>query len=264
MTAKIIFVISEGRSGSTLLCQLLDQYRNVINLNESLINVDMYFRDKNKKFDKFLKTKDENSSNVIELHDKLLKDPINLINNISSYYNDTDTIVAKLHLTESRIFEEQNLNWILSQPNHKFILLERNNFLESYLSLRIAEQTKIWHYDDTTNIKFKIDLLDFINELQHQKWRINNIKFKLKNHNIDYLSLEYDKNLKNYNIDEFINLITPWFNANDIELQSDDSKEKITVTKQNKNENIFDNISNADELINLIKSTKLNINLVDN
>lgn len=251
MPTNIIFVISEGRTGSTLLCQLLTHYQNTINLNESVTKLDMYFRDKNKRFDEFLKTKNTDSLSIIEVHEKLIKDPINLIKDVSNYFD--DTVIAKLHLTDFHVFKEDILNWILSQPNHKFILLGRTDFLKTYISSQISIQLNKWHNTDTTTSKVKIDINDFSEKLHSYKTRYDNIKKSLNDHGIDYLELEYDKDLKEYNNTDFINLVSPWMKRTGLDLKLGDPP-NISVKRQNSNENIFDNIINIEEIEELIKN----------
>jgi len=274
MTAKILFILSDGRTGSTLLCQLLSRYKNIIEMAEGLHNVgDNLFRsliveegivpdlsNKHADFGRYLHKKYGNGiiSNE-ELQKKLLEDPVNVISEISSYF--TETVVLKVHLNQLNILE--HLNWILSQPNHKFILLERTNYLDVYVSDQIALQTNRWHMNDTSNVKIKIDCKHFSNMLAWYKSRYNDIKLALKNHSIDYLKLEYNKDLKNYNVEKFTTTIEPWFNKHNIDLQINELG-KVNVIRQNTNEDIFDNILNREEILDMIKTKNLDINLVDN
>jgi hypothetical protein len=274
MTAKILFVLSEGRTGSTLLCQLLSKYKNIIEMAEGLHSIgDNLFRsliveegvvpdlsNKHADFGRYLHKKygDGIISNE-ELQKKLLEDPVNVISEITSYF--TETIVLKIQLNQLNILE--HLNWILSQPNHKFILLERRNYLDVYVSDQIGLQTNRWHMNDTSNVKIKIDLADFIKNLDWYKLKYNDIKLALKNNSIDYLKLEYNKDLKNYNFEEFTTTIKPWLNKHGIDLQINESG-KVIVIRQNNNKSVFDNISNLEELLDMIKTKNLDINLVDN
>ena len=275
MTAKIIFVLSEGRTGSTLLCQLLSRYKNILEMAEGLHNIgDNLFRSlaidegivpnsaiatKHANFGQYLHKKYSNGITTSEeLQKKLLEDPVNVISEISSYF--TETVVLKIHLNQSNILK--HLNWILSQPNHKFILLERTNYLDVYVSDQIAMQTHRWHMNDTSNVKIKIDLKHFSNMLAWYMLRYKDIKLALKNHSIDYLKLEYNKDLKNYNVEEFTTTIEPWFNKHGIDLQLNEST-KVSVIRQNNNTSVFDNISNLEEILDLIKTKNLDINLVD-
>lgn len=258
MPAKIIFVLSDGRTGSTLLCQLLGQYQQMTNLSESLHQLGRELLTRDKNFSNHLREKFNNHIlSDEEFQFELLKDPKAVISEISSYFN--GTVILKIHLGQSNILE--HLHWILSQPNHKFILLERNNFLGQYTSLKIAEQTNEWHRSNTTDIKINVDLKDFEFELTRYCSKYDHIKRELKKHNIDYLKLEYDKELKNYDVDEFTDLIYPWFTKNDIDLKFDISKEKVNVSRQNTNEDVFNNIINQEEILDIIKTKNLNINL---
>lgn len=253
MAAKIIFVFSEGRTGSTMLCKLFLNYQHVINFNEALFESgnDFFYSDIN--FGRFL-FKKYNMFFLKELKIKLFNDPIQLLSTIADYYTD-DTIILKIHLHQLDTLTEKNLDWILSQPNHRFILLQRANFLETYVSEFIATQSNIWHNDNTANTKIKIDIPHYIMQINLQKQWQNKIKHDLNDHNIDTLMVEYNKDLKYYDNNDFINLVDPWIKRVVLDLQL--GKPPIMSSKrQNTNENIFDNITNHEEIKELIKKDK--------
>lgn len=255
MTTNIIFVLSQGRTGSTLLCQLLTLYQRTINLNEALMDTGQYDLFGTLGISKYLKNKyDDLSLSNSQLHDKLISNPIDLIKDISNGCSDNETLIVKLHLSQTQIFtNKENLDWILSQPNHKFIILERTNFLKTYVSQQISIQTNKWHNVDNTDIKVKIDPVDLSNKLHAYRARYYNIKKALMDHNIDYLVMEYDRDLKKYNIGDFVNLVDPWVKRNSLDLKLSNSP-VVQVKRQNNNENIFDNITNIDEVEELIKN----------
>jgi hypothetical protein len=265
MTANIIFVLSNGRTGSTLLCQALKNYQHTINFNEAhfLSSNDLFYTDIN--FGNFL------CNNIktdilfkCELKSKLLADPIKLLTTISDYYTNTnDTIILKLHLHQFRFLSDKMFNWIFSQLNHKFILLKRDNYLEKYVSEVIAEQSNIWQNGDTTNVKIKIDIPDYIMKMNKRKRQYDKIKQDLNNHDIDALLVEYDKDLKHYDNNDFINLVDPWVKRIGLDLQLG-KVPTMTANRQNTNENIFDNIINHKKIRELIKNIdKLNTDLID-
>lgn len=261
MTANVIFVLSNGRTGSTLLCQLLTLYQRTKNFNEILSDMDnIEVFDDASEFSEILSGKYTNSSiSNVELHRKLRKDPVNLIKEISEYYTG-NTIIAKLHLSETHIFNNQEiLNWILTQPNHKFVLLERTNFLKTFVSERIALQTNNWHNSNTSYNKITIDGNELFDRMFAYMERYSNIKQKLKDYDIDYLYLEYDRDLKEYTIDNFSSLIDPWSKRIGLNLQLG-HEPTITYRRQNINENIFDNITNVTEVQQFIKINNFILN----
>ena len=142
------------------------------------------------------------------------------------------------------------LVWILSQPNHEFVLLERD-FLSSYVSLLKAEQSDVWHNIDTTNTKVEIDTARFKTELTNHTWRYSTIKHKLQEHSIDYLQVDYDKDLKNYNMLEFEQLVEPWSTRRGIDL-GEGKATWIRVQKQNTDDDISHSISNWDEIATIL------------
>jgi AAA+ ATPase superfamily predicted ATPase len=186
---------------------------------------------------------------------RIIQDPKKLLTLMTENFN--ETLIVKIHLFQlcgqigqsypvSEIFD-----WILSQPNHKFILLERN-FLNSYISLLKAEQSNKWHHTDTTNIQVEVDLDKFDKELTRYTSRYDFIKQKLQEHRIDYLSVDYDRDLKNYNLQEFQQLIEPWLARQQLELTHTGST-RTHVQKQNTDDDISNSISNWTELAKILR-----------
>ena len=252
MTAKIIFVLSEARTGSTLLCQLLNHYSNTVNFHEvfhgragandnDLFNTDVSFNEV---------LKDQFGDGVFDreiMFSKIKKDPQRLLELMAGHFN--KTIIIKIHLFQlfSTSFPVSNiLDWILSQPNHEFILLERD-FLTAHVSLLKAEQTDVWHNIDTTNTKVDVYPVRFERELEIFTRKYKTIKDKLQEHDIDYLSVDYDKDLKNYNIAEFEQLVEPWSMRRNIDL-GEGKATWIRVQKQNTDDDISNSISNWSEI----------------
>lgn len=273
MTAKIIFVLSEGRTGSTLLCKLLSGYKKVIEIAEGLhgkganllrpLHIGSNASDpnasiKHNMFGQYLREKYDNNSilNDVQFQRKLLEDPVSVISEISSHF--TETVVLKIHLDQINILK--HLDWILLQPNHKFILLERPNYLDVYVSSQIAIQTHRYHMSNTNDVKIKIDCEDFAKQLGWYRMKYNNISSELQNHSIDYLKLDYNKDLKNYNLDKFTDLISPWRTRTGIDLQLNELV-KVNLDRQNNNKSSFENILNYEELLEFIKKLDLDIDL---
>lgn len=253
MTTKIIFVLSEARTGSTLLCDLIDHYDNTVNFHE-------IFHDVGHPADYDAFKVDVNFNNVLQdqfgdgifdqekMFPRITKNPKKLLELLTEHV--TKTVIVKAHLFQliaGTYPVSYVMDWVLSQPNHKFILLERQNFLASHVSVLKAEQLNLWHNIDTTNTKVEIDPVRFKKELTANNWRYSYIRQKLKDHQIDYLNVDYDRDLKNYNISEFEQLIEPWAARNDINLGSARPK-RVKVTKQNTSNDIADSISNWAEV----------------
>lgn len=250
MASKIIFVLSEARTGSTLLCQLLSRFRPTINFSEvfNLNKEDLYRKDP--KFNELL----DNHYKDLTTGSEFIDDPMKLLSLMSEYFQ--KTIVLKIHLTQLQLFNEENINLILSSPNHKFILLNRSNFLEAYVSLQIAKKTDIWNTNDTTNIAVEIDKDDMQRTFIDQQIKYEAIKKQLEYHKVDYLHIDYDVYLKNYDEQKFNNLVKPWLENQGLDLSF--SKVPLrTARKQNNSANIADNILNYDELASFINTELL-------
>jgi LPS sulfotransferase NodH len=257
MTAKIIFVLSEARTGSTLLCQLLNHYKNVINFHEIFhdiggpINNDVFNTDVN--FNNVLQ--DQFGDGVFDrekMFPRIIENPQKLLTLMGEHF--TKTLIVKIHLFQlfgTSYPVSHILDWILTQPNHEFILLERN-FLNAHVSLLKAEQSDIWHNIDTTNTKVEIDTARFKTELTKFAWKYSTIKNKLQEHGIDYLQVEYDRDLKNYDMAEFEQLIEPWGTRRNVDLGLGNTT-WIRVKKQNTDDDISNSISNWQEITTILK-----------
>jgi hypothetical protein len=247
MATNIIFVLSEARTGSTMLCQLLTRFQPTINFMEvfNLNKEDLYKNDP--KFNELL---DSHYAESFEF----IKDPMKLLSLMTTYFK--KTLIIKIHLFQLQLFSEENINLILSSPNHKFILLTRSNFLEKYVSLKIAKKTDIWVNKDTSKFSIEIDKDDLTRTFVDHQIIYESIKKRLENHNIDYLPIDYDLYLKNYDDQKFIELLTPWIVNQGLDLHLSDVRPR-TPRKQNNSTNIADNILNYDELANFINTELL-------
>lgn len=252
MAAKIIFVLSEARTGSTLLCQLLTRFQPTLDLQEvfNLNKEDLYDKT-GPKFNKLLAH--HYPDIIVDLTKPTLEfinDPMKLLSLLLGYFQ--TTLIVKIHLYQLQMFSDRNINLILSSPNHKFILLNRSNFLELYISLMTAGASGIWNTTDTSNSMIKIDEDEFRRTFNEHQTKYTSIKKKLQDHNIDYLYIDYDLYLKNYNDQKFIDLIKPWLINQGLTLNL--SKElPSTILKQNNSINISHNILDYDELPSSIK-----------
>jgi LPS sulfotransferase NodH len=255
MTTKMIFVLCEARTGSTLLCQLLAHYKNVINFHEIFHNVDGGVNnDVFKTSYSFNKVLEDHYSvlNRQKLYSEIAKDPKQLMTLMRDHFK--ETLVVKIHLSQLLSYTYpigRILDFVLTRPNNEFILLKRN-FLESYISLLKAQKSDIWFNIDTANTKIAINPNRFNHELEKYEREYDNIEKKLQEHNIDYLNIDYDKDLKNYNITEFEQLVEHWSTRRGINLTSTEGSPYIKVKKQNTNDDISDSISNWEEVKTMI------------
>lgn len=256
MAAKIIFVLSEARTGSTFLCQLLTRFQPTLDLQEvfNLNKIDLY-TNTGLEFNKLL---DYHYRDVIGdvINDptkptlEFINDPMKLLSLLAQHFQ--RTLIVKIHLHQLQMFSDQNINLILSSANHKFILLNRSNFLELYISLMTAGASGIWNTTDTSNSMIKIDEDEFRRTFNEHQTKYASIKKKLQDHNIDYLYINYDLDLKNYNDQKFIDLVKPWLINQGLTLNL--SKElPSTILKQNNSIDISHNILDYDELPSSIK-----------
>lgn len=249
MADNVIFVLSSGRTGSTLVCELLTHYQHTVNIKEVLYYTHTLFSDYNntlfsveeRTFFKHLYNKYNNTTLT----------PREVITTAQEYFK--KTIILKIHLHQFDQWSTQELDWILSQPNHRFILLERINFLEVAVSDTIAKQTNVWHISDTSDIKIKIDPVVLIQDREIYQNNYTDIKNRLAALSIDYQYIEYDRDLKIQNAEYFVSLVDPWIKRIGLNLEQG-SVPALYVRRQNNNHNVLDNIINREEIENLVKN----------
>jgi hypothetical protein len=163
-------IFFSGRSGSTVLFQLLDQHPNIICLNE-------IFNDE--------KFQDEN----LDLNYKSFIYKINQHN--LSYKNNVKYIIFEFSYNDMKVFKNIDINKFTSFFNKNFLKVitpRRKNILKQIVSFDKAQQTNIWHTnkDRNKNGPFNFDIkmnnhsYDYNNFLISNKLKIYNENFYLK------------------------------------------------------------------------------------
>lgn len=254
MNKKLILILCEPRTGSNLLCEAMESYSNLQCINEFYLSphIGLYIKQDNIPDD--LPHKDLLTEKQQDCLFKFLNveynDYYNLLVNIYNnpiaslieLYNVTDkTLVVKIM---HKHFEDCGLDKLLELPFVEVILLERSNKLEEYVSHRKAIEHDKWYNTDTSNLKIKVDIDKF---LKKKKWSLEwyaMLRQRLDN----YLELNYEKDLQEFNQNQFCTMFDVWLT--NIEVSIDKTNHKMKFFKKQNNAHISQSISNYDEIVN--------------
>ena len=214
MNKKLILILTEPRTGSTFLNEALNLYSvyptgeifQDHTLFEGQEDPEFHFNTllqnnlSVKLFD-FLKVE---QGNFVEFIKQMNLNPINFL--LKLYEISPSSVVVKLHKFQAESFQ---IDKILDLPFVEIIILERSNRLARYTSLMIAMEMNKWAGIDTSDKQVVIDRERFIQTEEESKNWFNVIKHQcsLKN----YLEINYERDLENFNVEHFYKLFDTWF-----------------------------------------------------
>jgi hypothetical protein len=256
MNKKLILILCEPRTGSNLLCEAIESYSNLQCISEfylspysglyvkkdnvpnDLPHKDMLSAEQQHHLFNFLEIKDHN-------HYKMLTGIYsNPIDTLLEVYKITDkTLVVKIMKGH---FEELNLDRLLDLPFVEAIVLERSNKLEEYVSHIKAMESNKWFNTDTSDIKINVDIDKFLKKNNLSAVWYQKIRQQLKSNNKNYLELNYEKDLLDFNQDTFCKMFDTWLES--INLPIDKTNHKMHFFKKQNNAPIEHSISNYEEV----------------
>ena len=233
-------ILAAPRSGSNMLCCLLNSHPEILCHHELYNPQDIYYalnlRHTGFKLASCIRQRDEQ--------------PLKFLEKIWACNNHSKNVGFKMtHKQNLLVF-----NTLLNDRSIKKIVLLRNNKVKMHVSKLIAEQNGIWEnygQEPTNNIQVNIDLLDLQKDIFLNKVFYNEINKTLTQSNQTYLQVEYEK------------------------LQQSDTQNAIldylqlphkTLTSTSKKQNSVDLrqlISNFSSLLNQCKTETLKQQLLD-
>jgi len=242
---KNIFIITEPRTGSNLLCETFYCFQptRIINelfltdSNENNLAIKTLIRDNEKE----LLYKELNLSNLKELSNFFVHNPkqsLILLDQIIPI-----TKVYKIHDWQLDMYD---LDFILEES--AIVLLTRKQKIYQYASFEIAKQLNQWHSIDTNHIQITVNPEHYVEWKTKSYNYYNNIKSRLKDRN--YLELNYEDHLENINTDQLLKDINDWLNDIDLKLTLGDYRPKI-FKKQNLR-HISDIVKNYDQIYDIL------------
>lgn len=212
---KNIIILSQQRTGSNLLCHAVSMFKPIRNVIEFFIhpgflddisNLDIlphYTAFDNQERLKILKSFDCKS--YVDLLKQIQKNPKNSYNKINTIIN--NQLVLKIQDNHFRI--NKKLDFIFNQ-DVEFIVLQRRNTLEQFVSDKIAIATNKWVLENTNNESIYFDIHEYENfkKIKTEWYTYLDKKLKQKN----YLNIYYEDDLSNGISTETIKKIDQWLN----------------------------------------------------
>ena len=237
MDTHNIIILSQPRSGSSLLCELFCCFKNTIVLHEVLTNGNVSLTE--------LTLHHQNMLKIIQ------KNPKTAIGHLEKLFSNKHR-VFKIHFFQ---LQDLNLDFVLELPNTKFVLITRQNFLEQYVSVRLANMSGSFSTNDeirgvkSNNLMFELDIADYKHEEAGNNYNIATIKKKLKDLNHNYLEFNYEDDLEHFNLD-ILEKIKAWALTANISLEQSDYIP--TVYQKQNSRQIHEIITNWDSVKDLI------------
>lgn len=252
-----IIVLAQARTGSCLLCNVFSMLNPCRNLNELFLSY------------KFA----ENPANLsIIPHQHLFKESelLYLFHCLKIEFNDYVSLLKYFSKNPNKILEmldslmpvpkvikildhqmiNTDIKFLLQKENTKFVLLDRSNKLEQFVSYEIAKQTSQWINTDTSDIKIHVDRTAFINFVNESTSWYNQITNQLTSNGHNFLEINYETDLNTDSLDPLMFKIKDWLSTQGIETTI--GSKDIFYKKQNLLP-IAEKISNFDEIQDLIK-----------
>jgi LPS sulfotransferase NodH len=252
MNKKIILILTEPRTGSYLLNEAFNFY-SLNPVGEFFLTPEGY-QSPNKlacevhlnneqltELFNFLKVE---QGNRLELIKQINLNPINSVRKL--YEISSRSLVIKIHDFQ---FDRYQLDELLDLPYVEVIILQRSNRMARYVSHLKAEQTNIWHTVDTSDIQVVVDREDFIKTEQESSNWFKKIKQRVSSK--DYLEINYERDLENFNKEQFYKLFDSWFEKINLDVTKTNYRIKL-FKKQNKSKLQY-NITNYKEIKDLIQ-----------
>lgn len=259
MDKKLILILCEPRTGSNLLCEAMDSYSMLHCINEFYLspNIGLYVRrdhipddlphkdlltqTQQESLFKFLKVE---SNNHFDMLIEIYKSPIESL--LELYNVTTKTLVVKIMRDH---FEELDLYRLLDIPFVEVIVLERSNKLEEYVSHRKAIELDQWYNTDTSNLKIKVNVDKFLERTKLSSAWYQKIRQQLISNNKNYLELNYENDLLDFDQDTFCKMFDTWLES--IGVPVNKTHHKMHFFKKQNNAPIEHSISNYDEVKSL-------------
>lgn len=231
MNKKLILILTEPRSGSNFLSEVLNYY-SLWPVGEFLLNPKGFEHLENPTFpyeivlNRYQLTKlfdffEVEYGNYLELIKQINRRPIDAI--FKLYESTEQSLVINIHDFQ---FKKFGIDVLLDLPYVEIIILQRSNRMARYISHLIAQETKIWYTVNTSDMQVTVDREDFIKSEQESKKWFDSIKQRVSSK--EYLEVNYERDLENIDKEHFYKLFDPWF-----------EKINLNATKKNYNLKLF-------------------------
>lgn len=252
-----IIILAQARTGSCLLCNVFGMLNPCRNLNELFIsyrfaeNPANFFIIPHRYFFK--------TSELMHLFHSLKIDVNNYVLLLKYFSNNPqkgiDLLDSLIPVPKViKILDHQmvntDINFLYQKENTKFVLLDRSNKLEQFVSYEIAKKNGQWINTDTSNIKIKVDRTEFLNFINESNSWYDQIREKLTSNGHNFLEVNYEADLNTDNLDSLMFKIKDWLSVQGIETTVGSTNK---LYKKQNSSPMSEKISNFDEIRDLIK-----------
>jgi len=144
---------------------------------------------------------------------------------------------------------DTDLNFLLTRENTKFVLLERTNKLEQFVSNKTSNKIDKWINADTSDIKIQVDRAEFTNFVNESNSWYKKIKTQLSENGHNFLDINYEHDLNQDSLEPVMTKVNNWLLTQGVatEIRSTD----IQYKKQNLSP-MSEKVLNFEEIEDLI------------
>lgn len=230
--SRLIVIFAEPRSGSNLLCEILECFPGLRVLNEF--------------FSTHISNSDPDSLLLLKDHERVrFSEEYNVPNKtiplIEAIRSDPQRSLAimdeldprpKVIKIQRHYLDQFNLYFLFKLPDAIFFTVKRNNRLKKFVSFMQAGFIEKWSKVDTSNVKILMTSDEYIKDEYTSVVYWDKVKENLKINNKIPYALTYEYDLEFYKLDYFLNKLQTYFKTEGLDLEI--VKKPITTFKQNK------------------------------
>ena len=219
-----IVILSQARTGSCLLCNIFGMLNPCRNLNEFFLSYKFAENPANWEIlphRHFLKKAEREY-----LFDSLkikLNDYVSLLKYFSENPEpglellDNAIPATKIIKILDHQMANMNVNFLFQKENTKFVLLDRSNKLEQFVSFEIAKNSGHWVNTNTNDVKMHVDRTAFVNFVNESTHWYDQIRHQLTSNGHNFLEINYETDLNTDSLDPVIFKIRDWLSIQGIE-----------------------------------------------
>ena len=253
-----IVILSDARTGSSLVCEAFESFKNTSTLH------DLFWYNGRVMYDENTIAIPENLRGFLDEEKTKLKEIIKTkrdifkIDNISRYSGNAngELIIGRyIHTYPKEFFESvvevfspnhiifkthlyvwkiSDVDWLFDLPDTYFIVLERRSKLAQYTSLAIANKTKQWSRYNTSNERVHIDPIEFQEFKRFTDRGYDHFFIKqLKKRKSNFLKLYYEDDLENIDPEVLLEKIRHWMLSNGVNLERNTTLFPRKMIRQN-------------------------------
>jgi hypothetical protein len=229
--SRLIIIFAEPRSGSNLLCEILECFSGLRVLNEFFST-----HVSNSNPDSLLLLMDHERVRFSEEYN-VPNETIPLIEAIRANPQRSLAIMdeldprTKVIKIQRHYLDQFNLYFLFDLDDAIFITVKRRNKLRRFTSFMQAGKIEKWFKVDTSELKILTTADEFIKDEYSSIIYWEKVEKNLKSRNRTNLHLVYEDDFEHYDLDTILNRLQEYIKSNGLEL--DIVKKPITMFKQN-------------------------------